>query len=172
MLPAEGCFTSLATMSSLMRMKSRRFWGSTPSALWMLRRSAAMSGRVDDSAQRGLRVKRHSQSQTQRHCVKPIKVNITIIYITITTIRFTQIAAWAVCIHNSWGRGPRSLPFQWEWTQHLTEKKSEYFIPDPTTLHKQRTWGAVIPACFCWNSPATKHFADSIVRTMLVERML
>lgn len=58
-LTPERCFTSLATMSSLMRMKSRRWWGSTPNAFWMLRRSAAMSGRVDDSVQRGLRVMRH-----------------------------------------------------------------------------------------------------------------
>lgn len=63
-------FTSLATMSSLMRMKSRCWWGSTPKALWMLCRSAAMSGTVDDSAQRWLHLM--EKSQTQIHGVKQI----------------------------------------------------------------------------------------------------
>lgn len=45
-------------MSSLMRMKSTCWWAAIPSALRMLCRSAAMPGRVDNSAQRGLQRKK------------------------------------------------------------------------------------------------------------------
>lgn len=46
--------TCLATMSSLMRTKSTRWSAAMPNALWMLCKSAATSGRVEDSIQRGL----------------------------------------------------------------------------------------------------------------------
>lgn len=31
---------------------------------------------------------------------------------------------------------------------------------------------SALPFCFCWKSPATRHLADSMVLTMLVERTL
>lgn len=53
--------TCLATMSSLMRMKSTRWSAAMPNAVWMLCKSAAMSGSVEDSIQRWLqRVHRHT----------------------------------------------------------------------------------------------------------------
>lgn len=61
---SNGNVTSLATMSSRMRMKSRRWWASTPKSSWMFCRSAAMSGSVDESAQRLLHLMNHSQFET------------------------------------------------------------------------------------------------------------
>lgn len=46
--------TCLATMSSLMSTKSTRWSVAMPNALWMLCKSAATSGRVEDSIQRWL----------------------------------------------------------------------------------------------------------------------
>lgn len=59
--PSET-FTSRATRSSLMRMKSMRRSAAMPSALWMLFRSSAMSGSEDDSLRRWLRKRETPQS--------------------------------------------------------------------------------------------------------------
>lgn len=59
--------TCLATMSSLMRTKSRRWSAAMPNALWMLCKSAAMSGSMEDSVQRWLqKVHTHTHTTTYR----------------------------------------------------------------------------------------------------------
>lgn len=57
--------TCLATMSSLMRTKSTRWSAAMPNALWMLCKSAATSGRVEDSIQRWLQ-KAHGHDAQSR----------------------------------------------------------------------------------------------------------
>lgn len=60
--------TCLATMSSLMRTKSRRWSAAMPNALWMLCKSAAMSGSKEDSVQRWLqKVHTHTHVYSQSH---------------------------------------------------------------------------------------------------------
>lgn len=72
--------TCLATMSSLMRTKSTRWSAAMPNTLWMLCKSAAMSGSVEDSVQRWLqRGHRHTSTSsrtisTLRHVLGPLRV--------------------------------------------------------------------------------------------------
>lgn len=65
--PWCGSVTSLATKSSLMRMKSIRRSAAMPNALWMLFRSSAMSGSVDDSFKRWLRRKHTNTHHDTSH---------------------------------------------------------------------------------------------------------
>lgn len=180
----RGPVTSLATMSSLMRMKSIFWWAAMPSALWMLCRSAAMSGRVDDSAQRWLhRTHTVSRARNTRHTMTTCQSqlssewnfaqkNKSILHDGGEYSPHTCPGVWAACSHGSWDTGFQTLPLLLILAQGLHVEQKNRLDETQNGINNTHIWIFTLPFCFCWKSPATRHLADSMVLTMLVERTL
>lgn len=115
--------TCLATMSSLMRTKSTRWSVAMPNALWMLCKSAATSGRVEDSIQRWLQRRTDTTRSHDQPAAAPDVCHAWAVWrpsrtVCVESLKFpdfksclhTHRASWASCIRGSWDTAPPILP--------------------------------------------------------------